>query len=299
MKRGALLAGVLTTIALSGNAAAQAPAPRPTLDMLLARAGDYVATFVIRFSGVVAEERYDQEFTAPPRGSTRLGTAATASSAAILQDPPASRRLRSDFLLVKAMDGGDWLSFRDVFEIDGTAMRDRDARLEKLFLDSSTSAVERANSIAAESSRYTFGGGTRRLNNPLLALALLQFDYQPRFRFTLRGVDKSVGPDAWTVDYEERARPTLLRNIQAGKPDRDLIAHGRVWIDRTTGRILKTELKAEAYSIVTTFRMDDALEIAVPSRMEERYPFGSGQVAGSATYGRFRRFGVSTEEKID
>jgi hypothetical protein len=36
----------------------------------------------------------------------------------------------------------------------------------------------------------------------------------------------------------------------------------------------------------------------VPTQMEEWYPDGAGEVTGVASYGRFRRFEVRTEEAV-
>jgi hypothetical protein len=69
------------------------------------------------------------------------------------------------------------LLLRDVFEVDGKPVRD---------------AVGRARALAEEGARYNLWIiGT--VNNPLLAMAFLQPNYRPRFRFNLAGIDKSLG----------------------------------------------------------------------------------------------------------
>ena len=101
----------------------------------------------------------------------------------------------------------------------------------------------------------------------------------------------------WIVEYKETARPTLIR----GTKDRDLPARGRVWIDATTGGILRTELDLEdnlqSAHIVALFRSDDHLRINVPEEMEEQYSVKglAGKVSGLATYGGFREFAITTE----
>jgi hypothetical protein len=45
---------------------------------------------------------------------------------------------------------------------------------------------------------------------------------------------------------------------------------------------------------VTSFAFDVDLQLDVPVEMREDY----GSLTSVATYGRFRRFGVSTEEKL-
>ena len=83
----------------------------------------------------------------------------------------------------------------------------------------------------------------------------------------------------------------------------DLMAHGRVWIEQATGRVLKTELQVEQPAIravvTTTFRVEEKSGIAVPLEMREQYVLGNGnRVNTVATYGRFRRFDVSATEDI-
>ena len=112
-------------------------------------------------------------------------------------------------------------------------------------------------------------------------------------------MDQKVGPDVWIIDYKEEARPSIIR----GRADLDLFAHGRLWIEAETGRVMKTEVLLDQPSlrarIVTSFRFDDRFGIAVPFEMQEEYKFDSGvRVNAVATYGRFRRFDVSTDEKI-
>ena len=88
-----------------------------------------------------------------------------------------------------------------------------------------------------------------------------------------------------------------------GEAGRDLMAHGRVWIDVATGRVLKTELQVEQPAIratvTTTFHLEDRSGIAVPLEMREQYTFANGnRVNTVAIYGRFRRFDVSATEDI-
>ena len=48
----------------------------------------------------------------------------------------------------------------------------------------------------------------------------------------------------------------------------------------------------------TLFRQDDRLNVAVPVRMQEEYVLPSGKLVGTATYGSFRRFSVSTDTNV-
>jgi hypothetical protein len=272
---------LVATLAWTAGPAAQAP----RAEELVARAGAYVAEFVEKFSGVVAEEDYNQR-------NARERT---------------TRHLRSDFLIVQIPGGMDWLSFRDVFEVDGKPVGDRDQRLVKLFLEPpSESLVRRASEIDRAGARYNLQGDL--LNNPLTALALLKDVYRARLRWSLVKNDREAGPDVWSVRFEERQRPTILR----GNGNRDLPVNGLIWIDAPTGRVLKTELRLELggravggglvmrnqSEIVTLFEFDERFGIAVPAEMRESHSFGTTDVLTVAKYGRFRRFGVTTDEAV-
>ena len=91
-------------------------AQSPPLELILSRAARYVDDFVDRFSNVVTEERYVQSVS----GLSQLRNRSDRH-----------RELRSDFLLVKPSDSSPWLPFRDVFEVDGAPVRDREERLSK------------------------------------------------------------------------------------------------------------------------------------------------------------------------
>ena len=183
--------------------AAQGPdTDRITLELLLGRAGWYIFEFIEKFSNVVSEETYIQDSSVPMQSATLLGRAGT---------NPRNRILKADFLLVSVSSAKDWVPFRDVFEVDRQPIRDRDARLARLFLKPSEQAIEQANRIQDESSRYNLGNMRRTINNPVLGIVILQADQQPRFRYSLGKMDPKVGPGVWIIDYKEEARPSFVR----------------------------------------------------------------------------------------
>ena len=246
------------------------------LEELLARTAAYLDDFVHHFSNVVAEEHYVQEQSVPKR----------------------KRELKSDYMLVKSPKGDGFLLFRDVSEVDGKPVREQQDRLTKLFLSPFDDALARAREISRAADKYNLVN-VGNINNPLVAIALLQADYQPRFHFTLSGIDKKVGPDVRVVHFEEFRIPTVLR----ANANSDLPARGLAWIEEPTGRVVKTELQVGSRTfpvrITTTFAHDDALGMDVPTEMREWYPDGQGEITGVATYSRFRRFEVRTEEEIE
>jgi hypothetical protein len=270
-------------LAVPARSAAQVPA----VETVTERAADYVARFIHAFSNVVTEEHYVQHvMTGGPPGVLRRGA-----------QRDGQRDIRSDLLLVHVGGLVEWRPFRDVFEVGGTPVRNRDGRLAELFNRAAGDVLAQADAIAAESSRYNIGI-ERTINTPVHTLLFLRRSLQPRFRFALDTSDASAGADVWIVKYEERARPTLIR----GDRDSDVPASGRFWIDVGTGCVLRSELVTYSGNgtarVTTTFRIDPATGIALPIEMHEDYQLQRGRVTATATYSKFRHFAVSTDTTI-
>jgi formylglycine-generating enzyme required for sulfatase activity len=275
-------------------------AERVSLAVLLDRAGWYLDSFIEEFENVVAEEIYTQDASSPLPSFMPTGRNAVPLPPSIAEAMRARHRdLRSDYLLVKSPDTSALVPFRDVLEVDGVAVRDRETRLAKLFLGSHTDAMAQAAQLANEGARYNLGNMHSTLGNPILGLGVLQKSYQPRFQFSLVKEDKTIGPGVWMVDYKETSMPAMIH----GEAGRDLFAHGRLWIDAPSGRVVKTELRVEQPAvravITTSFQVEERSGIAVPTEMREQYTFGNGNhVYSVATYGHFRRFDVSANEEL-
>lgn len=259
---------------------AATPASGQPLDLesILDSASAYVSRLVRELSNLVADEQYIQDLR-------RQGVGPSPGSVP-------HRELKADLLLVKLPRTMTWLPFRDVYEVDGRAVRDHDDRLETLFLRPSETAVEHATRISEESARYNIGAMRRTINNPMTALVFLQRDYRERFQFTVDGPDPDRGPNVWVIAYRETGRPTLVK----GARNRDMPAHGRFWIEPATGRVVQSEMSLEDVdvraTITTTFAPDVRFQVNVPREMRERYTLRGGQIVGRATYGDFRTFTV-------
>ena len=206
--------------------------------------------------------------------------------------------MKADFLIVKSARDL-WSPFRDVFEVDHIPVRDREERLAKLFLsDKVSSNDENAKAIAEESARYNLGAVQRTINNPVFAFTFLQPDVRPRFKFTAGKLDRKAGDDVRVVEYLEETRPTVID----GGSGRDMPAFGRFWIETSTGRVVKTEVRVETNGVkanlTTTFRTDERLGIDVPSEFREEYDLRDSRVSGVASYSRFRKFEVKSSEEL-
>jgi hypothetical protein len=287
MRRTMMSVGV--AVALARPAAAQAP----TVATVLERAGAYVVEFEQKLRSIVAEERYIQDWPSLPKGWPLVADRR-------------HRELLSDLLLVKPPSADQWMQFRDVFEVDGAAVRDRSGRLMKLFVEAPPSTDRQIAGILDESARYNIGNISRTVNTPMVALTFLEPRLQSHFRFVVSkdrtpivAKDSVPAPaKAWVIRYQEGPASTIIRtqNLE------DLPSHGRFWVDPETGRVLMTELVAEDRTVRATidvsYRLDPLLGMLVPADMRERYEGrrNGSRIEGRATYGRFRQFQVNTDE---
>ena len=117
----------ITALTLALVSALPGRAQEPSLPRVLARATEYVEELHAQLSGVVMEERYQQRASSP--GFGRFGT-----------DSYERVTLLSDYLLVRPEGSERYFGFRDVFEANGSRVRDRDERLTELFLDGTSDA---------------------------------------------------------------------------------------------------------------------------------------------------------------
>jgi hypothetical protein len=269
-------------VALAGTLLSASRQKPPDLDAVLRAAAGYVEAYEPQLSGVVSEELYRQA-SRNARGQTR-----------------ATRLLRSDTLLIRTAAQG-WFGFRDVFEVDGKPVRDRDERLSKLFLNPSASALEQAKQIADESARFNLGtqDGTliRTINLPTIALAFLRREIQNRSAFKADGLKAVDGVHIAQVRFEERATPRMIRTLD------EAAVRGRFWIDPGSGRVVRTELDFDSAGSSALIRVSYApqpnVAVWVPVSMEESYRLPGGlTIEGRASYSNFRKFNVSVDTVI-
>lgn len=294
VRRGPASLLVLSLLAAPAAARAQ----EPSLVDVLGRATRYVSELSARLSGTVAEERYDQRATMPAGGG--IGSPAGNRGSYY------RRTLRSDYLLVRPRNAGWYYGFRDVFEVDGKPVRDREERLTKLFLDPSTSTDAQIRGIVRDSARYNIGDVRRNFNVPTLALLFLHQDNRARFEFERAdddeprlGLDRPAGAgEVWVVAYREDWPTTLIR----GRERVNMPASGRFWIEPAAGRVLASEVSVRddevRATIAVLYRLDNGLGHLVPAEMRERYENRRqrSRVDGTATYTDFRRFQVQVSE---
>jgi hypothetical protein len=201
-----------------------------------------------------------------------------------------------------------WVAFRDVFQVDGRAVRDREERLARVLQNMTPDSLEQARRIAVESARYNLDPDTtqidRTINVPMTALLFLRAANQSRSSFHLGKPERVGGVECVTLQFTERTQPRLIHTAD------DAPAEGRFWLDMANGgRIVKTEIRMQSVRIMTgpvrsqttvTYARVDTLDVWVPTVMDETYEVANTReaVTGHATYSDFCQFKVTTSTDI-
>lgn len=311
-------------------ASADTAAPRKgRLEALVERVGAYVERFQSEMEAAVLDEAYVQLLRQPccresrnPGADPALAWDGT-GAAALPKGLIARRQLRSEVLLVRVA-GGLRMGYRDVFEVDGKAVQDRNERLRKLFLSGSEESALALGRIATESARFNLGEMQRTTNLPTLPLLYLASAMHPRLYFSRGGEAEIDGTKTTILEFREDASPTLAASAHGI----DMPARGRVWVEPETGRIRRIELRYLAYARQSSsnlhdpgarrvmnvwFGEDPRIGVLAPTRMWEWYekiplddePSATAyqrawpaDLEGLATYSNLRLFSVETSEEI-
>lgn len=266
----ALLAALLLAVP-------EAQSPRALPDLVRA----YVERFEQEASALVAEEHYTQVITRTLRRSTT---------------ETQTRVLRSDFVLVKPADSGPWLGYRDVFEVDGKEVRERDARLLQILESTAPDSLQRAQRMADEGARFNIGPA-RTINIPTMPLQLLAARYKDRIRLRVGGrISDSSGRILLT--FEERTRPTIVRTHEGW----NVKTSGEV-IVRPDGAILMATLVFQfelpertdpRFTMRVYYQEVPGHSVLLPLAMSEELPAQWGSGTGEARYSNYRRFQTAT-----
>lgn len=255
----------------------------PSADTIVAKASAYVAQYEAALGGLVAEEDYTQQ----------------RSSRTMSASPRQTRRLKSDFMLVKFTQDEPWIPFRDVISVDGNPVGDREARLEQLFLKPGAESRANASRVTNEGARYNLGSMYRNINVPVLGLEYLREANAARCRFTSPHRETVDDQAAWKIDYRELDGPTVIHD---GRNGGNVPARGTVWIRESDGAVMRTILRTanriSDVEIDVKYCQAPSIAVLVPCRMSEHYNVRSEQVTGTATYTNIRQFRVTTTETI-
>ena len=284
---GGRLAVPVALLTSLGWAAPHVLAARADVQQL---AASYVDDYQKQLTAIVADETYTQEIRA--------------------QDPPdegapRSRTLRGEVFFLFAAVEREWMAIRDVREVNGAPVgATTDVRTTLLTLPAS----QVAGRMKSYNARYNIGRITRNINEPTLALLVLDASHRSRFRFKA-GKPRQVGDRRLVpLSFKERERPTLIRN-NAGAP---IYTTGELLVEPETGRIWQSTLNvsddAITVSLTTDYAFEERLGLLLPVVFRERYEQGrmtiarkSGSpvrpvehevVVAEGRYSNFRRFEV-------
>ena len=284
--RGMCLGLSLLTILAVASTRAQSP----SFADVMRRVHEYVTVYEDHeLSTVIAREHYQQQL---------LDRTATIKS---------ERSLVSDYLLIQ-LPNEDWVAVRDVYEVNGQPVADRSVRLKTLLAGPREQLGERAMQMADESARFNLAGDVyfRTVNLPTFALRVLRPVHRKRIEFNKTDEEEINGASTWVIAFKETKGPTF-----SGMPDgTDLPAHGKFWVDATTGIVIRSEMVLggsrtlpSRATITVTYRLEPSLGFRIPVEMRERYDNPRSKkddvVVAVATYSDFRRFDWRTAGATD
>ena len=285
---------VLTTGTLLFAALAVAPTQTQKLDLsekaLVARASKYVAEYEKQFAFLIADEDYRQKlFDADGRlAQTRI--------------------LKSELFMTYLIADGEWLAVRDVMEVDGARISNRDDL--RALLSRGQEIRGSIGKVIARNAQYNIGRIERNFNEPTLPLLLLDAKRTSRINFDRRNVTQDGNTTLVTLAFEERGSPTLVSARNEGP----IRSKGEFVMDAATGTIRRTVFLLARPGVdirlETTYSLDPKLEMWLPAIFLERYESG-GQggrrrnndaiphevIEGEANYSNYRRFGVTATIK--
>jgi hypothetical protein len=274
-------------------------ADRQSLESLLRLAAEQVEEHARVMAETVVEEDYQQ---------IAFETSVTTNRWANGQ--VATRRTRADLIVLRDVGGsGAWVPFRDVFEVDGRPVRDRDERLARVLSDITDDSIEQAVAITREGARFNLDGFSvavdRTINSPMTALLFLRAANQARVQFRPGAAITMGGVPCRIVAFSEGDGPSLIASPAGAR------AKGRFWIAVDTGRVVRSELEVDAAfpsdpnqfvrsRVTVTYAPGANGRINVPMTMDESYELNGLRriISGRARYSNFRRFGVDTSEQV-
>lgn len=263
------------------------PAPGDgALAALLEGAGEYALRYPEGLRDAVAEEVSTQWL----RTDYSSGGASTTTQTV-------ARTWRAELVTAPTPGRLPWETFRDVVEVDGVSLGDREGRLVRLLSTGSSDALTEAQRMQDDSSRHNLGAFHRSVNLPTLALLLLLPENHDRLKLTRGGERAIAGRRGVEVKFREVAEPTLVRDDRG----RDVPSSGRFWIDPSSGAVLRSEveyalplydaqdpnLRQRGY-VVTDYRAEPGFDVLVPDTMKELWTTPT-RVEATARYPRYWR----------
>jgi len=272
-----VVAGIALALAIVPlSAARQSNPPYLSVKALLEKASQYVAGYQRDFAFLVADEHVDQRTNRPAPGEA------------------STRTTRGELFLTYLGAERRWIAVRDVAEVDGRPVTDRED-LAALLRRSSIAAI--APRIIIHNARHNLGNVVRNFNEPTIALLVLATPHVSQFRFNMGPIERhGPGLTLVTLTFREFEEPALVRSMTGGPA----FATGEVTIEAETGRVRHTRLVVKdgstAADLTTTFEANDAVGLWVPTWFDERYTARRDNreelITSKARYTNYRRFEV-------
>jgi hypothetical protein len=285
---GCLLLALAAAASVLAGAAQPSPSP-------LERVQAFAERYQREAPSLVVEERYLQSVTRDPDARASGGPNQLTRP---LPAMPLHREMTSELVMVRLPGTAGWVMLRDVLVVDKRRLRDREERLLKLLQSPQPDAFAQAAQLARESARFNLGRVVRTINVPDVAIEYLLPKHAGRMRFDAPRNATVDGTAAEMFRFREVRGPSIIREPGGA----DLLAEGRVWADRASGEIVRTELivrdRQSTGTNTVEFRIDPRLSIRVPVKMTERYVLRGETIEAVATYTNFRSFAVVTTEKL-
>jgi hypothetical protein len=250
------------------------------LDKLLEKAAVHAASFKRDFVEVVAAETYHQRLV---------------ETAGKEED----RLIESEMFFIALNNEGDTVHVRRVLTVDGRRVPSVLERYERALSMPRRDARRALLTLANEGARYNLGDLARNFSDSTLALLFVSDERRERFKFKRAGTEVIDGETITRVTFDERERPTLIRD---GRTGGNVPASGTLFID-ADGVVQRSELTLSYGTIKASLRVrykrDEQLGIHVPVVMDEEYRFRTGferrpaRIVTHAEYSNYRRFRTS------
>lgn len=255
---------------------ASAPPPDTSAKAVVAKAVEYLKSYKQAVQFVLADELTLQDvFNARDKRA-------------------AHRETSGEFFLTHLPAEGGWVGVRDIAVVDGVPIQNRD-NLRDLLTKASFARIGRQ--LVDRNARYNIGSVSRNMNDPMLALVILDDKHRHRFRFERRRVEPTPAGPLVTVTFTERDEPTLVRGADGSQ----IFSKGELVIDAATGRLVRTVItlkdKVTTGTLTTVFTENEKLGLWLPASMDERYDHEIDDVkelvVAKSIYSNYRRFNVN------
>jgi len=253
-----------------------AQSPQVPLDTstkgLVASARKYVSDYEKNFAFIVADEWY-QQVQRDQDGRIQL-----------------NRVLKSEVFLTFLEADGEWIAVRDVMEVDGRPVTNRDRLRDLLARGGQFRGVARQ--VIESNARYNIGSVSRNFNEPTLPLLLFESRRASSVEFDKKKVSREGPLTIATLSFSERDSGTIV-----GGPAGPAPAKGTFVIDAANGTVRETTFEIKhsdiRASLKTQYERDPKLELWLPAVFSERYERTRDVkevIECEAKYSNYRRF---------